>query len=343
MTVAYRSLSWLPRVDDGATNLPKTANGLGTVSFSTEDIPEADRVTRWREHHAHIAVNVEIQPAPDHPFEACDISRILPVLHLLSVTMSPSRITRTRVNDGNDELSLFINRSGHVMVSARGREVPLAPGDGVLISSDDVMVCDRTSYGESLSLRVPRSVLSSIVVGIDDAIMRPIPGQSETLQLLTGYSMSLMEGNALAAPFLRNVAVNHVHDLIALALGATHDAAEAASAGGLRSARLRTAKVYIVENSYRQDLSVGSVAAHLGVTSRYLQRLFEADGTTFSAFVLGQRLTRAYRMLCDSQFSDRPVGVIAYDVGFGDLSYFNRCFRRQYGVTPTEIKEASAK
>jgi AraC-like DNA-binding protein len=111
----------------------------------------------------------------------------------------------------------------------------------------------------------------------------------------------------------------------------------------LRSARLRTAKVYIVENSYRQDLSVGSVAAHLGVTSRYLQRLFEADGTTFSAFVLGQRLTRAYRMLCDSQFSDRPVGVIAYDVGFGDLSYFNRCFRRQYGVTPTEIKEASAK
>jgi AraC-like DNA-binding protein len=71
--------------------------------------------------------------------------------------------------------------------------------------------------------------------------------------------------------------------------------------------------------------------------------LFEADGTTFSAFVLGQRLTRAYRMLCDSQFSDRPVGVIAYDVGFGDLSYFNRCFRRQYGVTPTEIKEASAK
>jgi AraC-like DNA-binding protein len=79
------------------------------------------------------------------------------------------------------------------------------------------------------------------------------------------------------------------------------------------------------------------------VTPRYLQRLFEADGTTFSVFLLGQRLARAYRMLCDQQFWDRPVGVIAYDVGFGDLSYFNRCFRRQYGATPTEIRETRAK
>jgi AraC-like DNA-binding protein len=342
MTLAYRSLPWLPQTDRSGATRPRETNGLATVNFSTSDIPEADRVARWRDHHAGIALNVEIQPAPNHPFEAREVSRILPVLHLLSVTMSPARITRTRVTDGNDELAMFINRTGHVTVSARDREVALAPGDGILISSDDVMVLDRAIYGESLSLRVPRSVLSSIVVGIDDAVMRPIPKQSETLKLLTGYATLLLDGNALTAPFLRNVAVNHVHDLIALALGATHDAAEVASAGGLRATRLRTAKVYIVENSFRQDLSVGVVAAHLGLTPRYLQRLFEADGTTYSAFLLGQRLTRAYRMLCDSQFSDRPVGAIAYEVGFGDLSYFNRCFRRQYGLTPTDIKEASA-
>jgi AraC-like DNA-binding protein len=343
MTLAYRSLPSFPQTDRSGATRSRETNGLATVNFSTADIPEADRVARWRDHHAGIALNVEIQPAPNHPFEAREVSRILPVLHLLSLTMSPARITRTRVTDGNDELAMFINRTGHVTISARDREVALAPGDGILISSDDVMVLDRAIYGESLSLRVPRSVFSSIVVGVDDAVMRPIPKQSETLKLLTGYATSLLDGNALTAPFLRNVAVNHVHDLIALALGATHDAAEAASAGGLRATRLRTAKVYIVENSFRQDLSVGVVAAHLGLTPRYLQRLFEADGTTYSAFLLGQRLTRAYRMLCDSQFSDRPVGAIAYEVGFGDLSYFNRCFRRQYGLTPTDIKEASAR
>jgi AraC-like DNA-binding protein len=350
MTVAYRSLPWLPRPrQNGATHSKEAAapsqeaDGLATVSFSTEDISEADRLTRWREHHAGVALNVEIQPAYNHPFEACNVSRILPVLHLLSLTLSPVRLLRTRVKDGNDELCLLVNRSGHLTISSGDREVPLGPGDGVLLRSDDVMVCDRSCFGESLSLRVPRSVLSSIVVNVDDAVMRPIPRLSEPMSLLTSYAGSLIDSNALSAPFLRSVAVNHVHDLIALALGVTHEAGEAASSGGLRAARLRKAKVYIVENSSRQDLSVGAAAAHLGVTPRYLQRLFEAEGTTFSAFLLGQRLTRAYRMLCDSQFLDRPVSVIAYDVGFGDLSYFNRCFRRQYGVTPTDIKEANAK
>jgi AraC-like DNA-binding protein len=344
MTVAYRSLSWLPpQVEQDGAIPPQETNGLVTVSFSTEDIPEADRAARWRDHHASIALNVDIEPAQDRPFEACEISRILPVLHLLSLTLSPARIRRTRVTDGNDEFALFINRSGHVKVSARGRELQLAPGDGVLLSSDDAMVWDRLSYGESLSLRVPRSVLASVVVGIDDAVMQPISGQSETLKLLMCYAASLIDGNALSAPSLRSVAINHVHDLIALALGATRDTSEVTNAGGLRAARLRAAKVYIVENSFRQDIAVGVVAAHLSVTPRYLQRLFEADGTTFSSFMLGQRLARAYRMLCDTQFSDRPVGVIAYDVGFGDLSYFNRCFRRQYGATPTEIRDASAR
>src|SRR6266481_4307028 len=68
--------------------------------------------------------------------------------------------------------ALCVNRTGHATVYARGREVTLAPGDGVLISSDDVMVCDRSSRGESLSLRVPRSVLSSTVVGIDYAVRK---------------------------------------------------------------------------------------------------------------------------------------------------------------------------
>jgi AraC-like DNA-binding protein len=340
MTGAYRSLSRLVRMDRGGELCPKATNDLATLRFTTEGIPEAERAARWREHHLSLA---QIEPAKDHPFEAREVSRTLPMLHLMSLTLSASRVMRTRIVEGNDDVVLFVNRTGRATVSARGREAPLTPGDAVLISCNDAMACDRLSYGESLSIRVPRSVLSSVVVGIDNAIMHPIPRHSETLKLLTYYAGTLIDGNALAASFLRNVAINHLHDLIALTLGATRDAAEAANPEGLRAVRLRAAKAYIVESSSRHDLSVGVVAAHLGVTPRYLQRLLEADGTTFSAFLLGQRLARAYRMLCDPQSYSRPIGVIAYDVGFGDLSYFNRCFRRRYGVTPTEIKEANAR
>jgi AraC-like DNA-binding protein len=45
-------------------------------------------------------------------------------------------------------------------------------------------------------------------------------------------------------------------------------------------------------------------------------------------------------MLCDMQFADLPVSAIAYEVGFSDLSYFNRSFRRRYDATPTDVREA---
>jgi AraC-like DNA-binding protein len=60
-----------------------------------------------------------------------------------------------------------------------------------------------------------------------------------------------------------------------------------------------------------------------------------------SDFVLMQRLTRAHRMLGDPAFAERSIGAIAYEVGFGDLSYFNRAFRRRFGATPSDVREAA--
>ena len=75
-----------------------------------------------------------------------------------------------------------------------------------------------------------------------------------------------------------------------------------------------------------------------GITSRYVSMLFESDATTFSEFVLAQRLHRAHHMLTDQRWSDRTVSSVAFDAGFGDLSYFNRAFRRRYGATPSDIR-----
>jgi len=63
MTVAYRSLSWRSRVKHNSAICHKGTNGLLTVCFSTEEIPGRNG---WRDHHASVALNVEIEPAQDH-------------------------------------------------------------------------------------------------------------------------------------------------------------------------------------------------------------------------------------------------------------------------------------
>jgi AraC-like DNA-binding protein len=319
---------------------------FATVRFSTADLPENMRVATWREHYGQTVLRAEIEPPDDASLDATVATRTLPGLQLVSGRFTAARIVRTRemISDGNDDLSLLVNQTGSVIVSARGREVTLRENDAVLISSGEAVVFDRRSFGESIAIRIPYSMLSPVVVDVDDAIMHHIPRDTAALKLLTSYANTLLDDDlAVETSALRYHVATHVHDLAALALGATREAEGIARSRGMGAARLRAAKTYIVENINRRDISIGSVAAYLGVTPRYLQRLFESDGTTFSAFLLGRRLASAHRMLSELQSVQRQVSAIAYDAGFGDLSYFNRCFRRIYGATPMDIRQAAAK
>jgi AraC-like DNA-binding protein len=109
----------------------------------------------------------------------------------------------------------------------------------------------------------------------------------------------------------------------------------------LAAARLELAKAYAMANSSRQNLSVEDLAAQLGISSRTVQKLFEREGATFSSFLLEHRLNRAYHILTDP--TQNRIGAVAYRVGFGDLSYFNHCFKRRYGATPREIRKDAAR
>ena len=132
-----------------------------------------------------------------------------------------------------------------------------------------------------------------------------------------------------------------MHDLVALALGASREAAEIANGRGLRAARLTAIKADIRAALAEQGLSLTTLAARHGVSPRYVQVLFESDGITFSQFLLTERLERVHRMLRDPPQMGRSISTIAYESGFSDLSHFNRAFRRRYGATPSDVRAAA--
>jgi AraC-like DNA-binding protein len=283
-------------------------------------------------------MKLDIESINSGQLEYTLLARDLPGVRIMSTAMSPVRITRTReyAADGNGDLIFIINQTGKATASSRGRDLVLNEGDALLMSASDTKIFDRHTYGGSLSFRIPRPVLSSMVTYVDDVVMQVIPQNTDALKLLAGYAAPLFNDIALAPSEFRRTAVNHLHDLVALALGAARG--NLSTGRAIPAARLRMAKSYIAENSSRRELSVGMVAAHLGLTPRNLQRLFEGEGTTFSEFLLSQRLSRAHRMLTEPRLAQNPVGAIAYDAGFGDLSYFNRSFKRRFGMTPRDVR-----
>jgi AraC-like DNA-binding protein len=177
-----------------------------------------------------------------------------------------------------------------------------------------------------------------MVGDVESKAMRRVSRESEALRLLTNYTGILRECSVLTSPELRHLATMHIYDLIAAALGTTRDGAASAEVRGIRAARLRAVKADILAHVGASDLAVDAVAQRQHVTSRYVHMLFEAEGVTFSEFILGQRLTRAHRMLADPRHRLMSISAIAFAAGFGDLSYFNRTFRRHFGATPSEVR-----
>jgi AraC-like DNA-binding protein len=282
-----------------------------------------------------------LEPLPAHSVHVQIAKWFLPDTGVLTGTLCGlQQIAARNVGDNTDDLFLGVNLAG-VSVARRQRcEMILRDGDAVLLSHmADGFAIRRPTMVRFVRLRVPRRAISPLVAGLDGPLMRLIPSGAAPLKLLTSYVDLLgYDPQMFESPELCRLVATHIHDLIALSIGARRDTAVIAQHRGVRAARLRAMKNDITVNLGSCELTVTTLAARHRVSPRYVQKLFESEGTTFSEFVLDQRLQRAYRLLTDPDLAGRPISSIAFDVGFGDLSYFNRTFRRRYNSTPSETR-----
>ena len=240
--------------------------------------------------------------------------------------------------DGNDDFSIHLNLSGLSTVVSRRGGTTLRDGDAMLLSYSAGRTIHRPGLVDHRVIRLPRASLGPLVHDIDDAVLRPIPRGTGMLNLLRGYADALFDDPAVAAPQVRQLVVAQLCDLIAVTLGATRDAAAIAEGRGIRVARLRAVKDDIEAHLTDRDLTPVAVARRQRISDSYVRKLFESEGTSFSEFVLTRRLARANRVLTDQRWADRTIASIALECGFGDLSYFNRTFKRLYGAPPSDIR-----
>lgn len=96
------------------------------------------------------------------------------------------------------------------------------------------------------------------------------------------------------------------------------------------------------ERIYRREgLSVGGLALALRVPEHRLRRLINRrlGHRNFAAFINQWRLAEAREALADPAQRDVPVATIALDAGFQSLGPFNRAFKAETGLTPTEFRQ----
>jgi AraC-like DNA-binding protein len=288
-------------------------------------------------------IPLDVKPVGDQPFRAKVQLRALPGLRFAwgDVDASSNRWTKEAADNGNDDVVLAVNLNDTFVVTQNGREVTLGAGDACLTACSAPGSYGQSTFSGVLCARLPRASLEPLVPNLDDRTARLIPGDTAALRLLVSYIRVLDDDHRLATPELRELIVKHIHDLTALILNPTKDNRALVDSAHGRSARLAAVKNFILQNLDRRDLTVGKVALHIGSTPRYVQKLLETEGTTYSEFTLASRLERVFTALKDTHSRQASISDIAFDHGFSDISNFNHAFRRRFGASPSDIRNRS--
>lgn len=91
-----------------------------------------------------------------------------------------------------------------------------------------------------------------------------------------------------------------------------------------------------IEKGYMHKITVAEVADRVDFSESHFMRYFKENmGTSFIDYLRDYRLTMAARLLL---VSDDTILSVAEEVGFENLSNFNRAFKKKYGVTPREYR-----
>ncbi|PXY18898.1 helix-turn-helix domain-containing protein [Prauserella muralis] len=258
-------------------------------------------------------------------------------LHVCEVAADAHTVQRTprtiRVFDPG-YLKVGLQLHGRGLVMQDDRLASLGPGEFALY---DTTRPYRLRFDEPyrvLVLMLPRQLLR-----LSDSDLARI-----TAQPLGGHSGL----GAVAVPLLRQLAAGFEEYERAVTTHLAEAAVEllaavfVAQVDDSRSSRPSTkhwvlrARIaaFVEANLPDPGLDVPSIAAAHHISVRQLQKIFESEQTTASAWIRERRLERCRRDLADPRLAHLPVAAIGARSGLRDSAHFIRTFKTRYGVTP---------
>lgn len=322
---------------------------MGKIVFSSDQLPgslgDAQRFALWRDLYAAQYGLLDFARAEDRKFSAhLEYAQFGSVAAgWFEGALARARRTQHEVClDARDEVFLFFNRGETpIYVHQHGREALVQPGMPALLNYYEI---GDTRSGDDhawVAFTMPRNHLRSVVRDVEDLIAKPLDPQSEAMRHLRSYADFLRGAGAIDGdPVLAGHIGNSLLDLVALAIGATRDGIELARMRGLRAARLRAVLAEIDAGFCSSGFSLDVISRKLGLSLRYVQNLLQDTGVSFTERVMEARLQKARRMLMDHRGDQMPIGDIACTCGFSEAAYFNRCFRKRFGMSPTSFRSS---
>ena len=309
--------------------------------FSTDQLPRQQRLPFLHDFVGRQVARWQFKPLSEDlslDVAAFELARNTTIGRVRYSPISGAR-TRELLADGRHNYMLTIHDADHEIDVENGPPILIRAGDLLLVNEGTMSRFRLPEIGAHL-VSLDYSQLIERLPGIIGQSYYHIQAGATGVSLVRDY-LDLLYRNSSAVADAPELTSGHLYDLVAHVLKDHVKSDKDRLRQGVGAARLEVAKREIITRLCEPGLAISVIARNQGVTPRYLQRLFEAEGASFSEFLRDRRLDLAFAQLGDpGRFAD-SISSIAFDSGFSDLSHFNRSFRKRFGQAPSDVRAAA--
>lgn len=305
--------------------------------FTSESYSEGDRLEAWRD----VLSAVGLQPSPGsavHTGHATASRRNADGVVLARLAAGSQAVSPLPHPAVDMPIMLLPTEDGVTLRTATGHQI-ISIGHLLLLprKGDWSVTFQRDMRAIVLSVtpdafggrKVSKPIFSEVRVlpptGFTEVFSRGLESTARNLETLTNTEW------AAVAQSLADLLPTFVRQMIP----------PATDAGGTatRAALLHRLCQTIERKLDDPDLTPARVAEAEGISERYLQKLFEGSGSSFTHYVRERRLQRASAELSSPAEAHHSISEIAYRNGFNDSAHFSRAFRHRFGLSPREFRQ----
>lgn len=309
-------------------------------SFSTHELPITDQFDAWRSWYGSVFDSTPGEGA--HQGFAAEISTWMLDGFTFSQVSAPAvNGIRTQAHIRRNPVdhwvvTLYTQGNTKLRMQTQSTSLESLLGVPFIVSLGYPITTNRRSSHHRIQFHLARDRFQAIAPILDSA--RGLSLSTPQGKLLADY-MLLLERNL---PNLAPEDAARLHD----AVQAMIEACLAPSADRLAGADcqinltlLARVKRVITKHLRSPSLGPDHLCREAELSRSQLYRLLEPEGGV-ARYIQKRRLSESFALLSDLS-STAPIGEIAEMLGFSDSSTFNRSFRREFGMTPSEVRAAA--